>query len=603
MALMALTWTLYLPVLECGFINFDDGEYVFNNAPVSNGLTPNGALWAFRTFHLSNWHPLTWLSYMLDVQLWGVDAQGHHFTNLCWHSANTLGLFLLLRRMTGEDWRPAFVAALFALHPLHVESVAWISERKDLLSTFFGILCLWAYVRYTEKPTVGRYCLVMLALTIGLMAKPMLVTLPCVMLLLDYWPLDRLSENRPCGVVAEKLPLLALSAASGVVTFLAQRSGGSVIPLDQFPFAWRVANSVVTYADYLLKTAWPVNLAFFYPVTTGRIDGWTVAASALCLVGITALAVLRVRRTPAVLVGWLWYLGTLVPVIGLVQVGKQAAADHYTYLPLIGVFLAITWGVPIASGRAARAALVATACAALALCLWLGRVQVSYWKTPQALWERALRVEPANPVAHHCLGMLDLTSGRLRQAKEHFRSAFQFDPHFDLAYASLGVAHRWEGHERAAIVDFQRALTIDPRRAGTWQQLALVRACHADWRQASMEFRRALELDPDNPALLAMLAAARCNAGDEGEARRLYGQAVRRDPNIAARADHLAKSCLSLRGPGLRVAAEASFYATLACQCTDFRYAAMNETWVTAAAAAVRQARLPELPLEPADEP
>ena len=341
MVLFIGTLLAYSPVVNHDFLSYDDNQYIVSNPHVSPGLTRDGFVWAWTHFHAANWHPLTWLSHMVDCQLFGVESAKHHFVNLLLHTANAIALFLVLRRLTGETWRPFWVAAFFALHPLHVESVAWVAERKDLLSTFFGLLALGAYARYADRPGLGRYLLVVLAFVLSLLSKPMLVTLPFVLLLLDGWPLRRDGWR---WLVLEKVPLLLVSAASCAVTVFAQRAGGAVVPLERMPLEVRAASAVLAYLGYLRQTIWPIGLAGFYPMQAMRLG--TVAAAGLGLVLVTGLALALRRRAPAVLVGWLWYLGTLVPVIGLVQVGAQASADRYTYVPLIGIFIAGAWAVP-----------------------------------------------------------------------------------------------------------------------------------------------------------------------------------------------------------------------------------------------------------------
>ena len=332
------------------FVNYDDNAYVYENPQVAGGLTAHGIAWAFTSFHVSNWHPLTWLSHMLDCQFYGLHAGGHHLTNVLLHAATAILLFLVLRRMTGDLWPSAFVAAVFAIHPLRAESVAWVAERKDVLSGLFFMLTLGAYAGYARRPfSLGRYLTVVLLFALGLMAKPMLVTLPFVLLLLDYWPLGRIGPHRRTGissfrrVVVEKIPLLALTAASCVATVIAQ--GTAVIAIDVIPLPSRIANALVSYVAYMGQLFYPAGLAVLYPHPEGGLPIWKVAASSLVLAGISAAALVWRRRFPYLFVGWFWYVGMLVPVIGLVQVGLHAMADRYTYLPQIGLCIAVTWGV------------------------------------------------------------------------------------------------------------------------------------------------------------------------------------------------------------------------------------------------------------------
>jgi len=362
--LVVLTLGVYLRALGNGFTIFDDDDYVTNNQMVLQGLTSDGINWAFHTFKNSNWHPLTWISHMLDVSLFDMEPLGHHLTSVLLHLANTLLLFWFLHRLTRCPWRSGFVAALFAIHPLHVESVAWIAERKDVLSTFFWMVTMLAYLRYVEKPTFERQLLVIIPYGLGLLAKPMLVTLPLMLLLLDYWPLRRASlfGEKPSKNAAslydlfwEKLPLFGLSAASCFMTYHAQKAGHAVAELNLLPLGVRAANGVCSYVSYLGKTIWPARLAALYPHPDRTIPEWQTVVSALIMIAITVLVIRALRSRPYLAVGWLWFVGTLVPVIGLVQVGEQAMADRYTYIPLIGIFIMVAWGVN-ASGRGGEGA-------------------------------------------------------------------------------------------------------------------------------------------------------------------------------------------------------------------------------------------------------
>ena len=403
--LIVLTLAAYWPVRHAGFTNCDDDAYVTENPPVLHGLTGNGVKWAFTTFHASNWHPLTWLSHMADCSLFGENAAGSHLVNVGFHLANTLLLLLLLWRLTGAVWRSGFVAALFALHPLHVESVAWIAERKDVLSTCFGLLTLLAYVRYVEGSKVQSpkskvwYGLALLCFVLGLMSKPMLVTWPFILLLLDYWPLRRLQLSTGHSklktllfFVREKLAFFGLAAAASAVTFWAQKTGGAVVPLQELPLLNRLANVAVAYVAYLAKAFWPTRLAVLYPFVLD-LPVMKVALAVVGLLAATVFSFLAARRAPYVLMGWVWFVGTLVPVIGLVQVGNQAMADRYTYIPLVGVFIVVSWGaVDLTSRwRGQRFALSAGAAVVLAGCFIGTRLQVGYWRNSLALFSHALQ--------------------------------------------------------------------------------------------------------------------------------------------------------------------------------------------------------------------
>ena len=387
--LLAVTMMAYSAVGSFGFVNFDDPDYVYRNLQVAQGLTWSGVQWAFTTGHASNWHPLTWISHMLDVQVFGLHPGAHHVINLLLHLANTLLLFGVLQRSTGATGRSALVAALFAVHPLHVESVVWIAERKDVLSTLFFMLTLWAYVSYTHSPALRRYLAVFVLLALGLMAKPMLVTLPFVLLLLDLWPLKRVGVDAwdratATRLVVEKIPLFALVAISSIVTFLVQREGGAVINLEGISLALRLSNALLSYIAYIGNMVWPSGLAILYPYP-GSIPMWKSAAALALLLAASAAAIMAVRRRPYVTVGWFWYVGTLVPVIGIVQVGTQAMADRYTYIPLIGLFLLIAWGGYDLPGReSSRRVPLAAVCvmmvATLGVATWN---QSRYWAGPK----------------------------------------------------------------------------------------------------------------------------------------------------------------------------------------------------------------------------
>ncbi|NIQ87873.1 MAG: hypothetical protein GWN93_01765, partial [Deltaproteobacteria bacterium] len=394
---------------------------------VHKGLTRESFIWAFTTTDEANWHPLTWLSHMVDCQLYGLNPAGHHLTNVLLHSASTVLLFLILLGMTGSRWRSALVAALFALHPLHVESVAWVAERKDVLSTLFWMLTLWAYLAYTKRPERKRYLLIIVAFTLGLMAKPMLVTLPFVLLLLDYWPLKRIelgqsasglpAANQPSTIaekpgaqafrlLLEKTPLFVLTAASSVVTFVVQKSEGAVGALEVYPLKIRVANALVSYVSYIIKMIWPQNLAVFYPHPGQSLPMWQAVAAGILLVLISIAVIRAGRRQPYLPVGWLWYLGTLVPVIGLVQVGAQAMADRYTYVPLIGLFIMAAWGVPelMKKWHHRRVALVVSAALVLFALMTCARLQLRHWKNSIALLSHAHAVTAKSYLVHNNLG-------------------------------------------------------------------------------------------------------------------------------------------------------------------------------------------------------
>jgi len=431
----------YLPTFANGFVNLDDSLYVTGNPWVLKGLAPESLAWALTANVANNWHPLTLLSHLLDVQLFGLHAAGHHGTSLLLHAANGLLLFAVLRRMTGRLWRSWTVAALFAVHPTHVESVAWISERKDVLSALFWILAMAAWTAWARQPAPGRYLVVMILMVLGLAAKPMVVTLPFVLLLLDAWPLERLHLGWR-RLILEKLPLLALSAISSLVTLRYQET--SMVPLEVLPLSFRLANAAVAYAAYLGKTLFPWHLAVFYPIPLA-IPVWKTAGAAALLIAITAFAVWRARRSLWLLTGWLWFLGTLVPVIGLVQVGRQAMADRYLYLPSIGLYLAVVWGIAeLVKRREVRLAMAAAAILALAAATW---TQTRTWQDSVTLYRHALAVTDGNYLAH--LGLAKALTARQdwNGAAEQYRAALALRPEFREARLGLDAVLRQRARE------------------------------------------------------------------------------------------------------------------------------------------------------------
>jgi tetratricopeptide (TPR) repeat protein len=461
-ALALLTLAAYLPTLHNGFVNLDDGLYVTGNPHVQQGITGAGVAWALTANVANNWHPLTLLSHLLDCQLFGLDAAGHHATSLLLHLANVVLLFAVLRRLTGAVWRSAAVAALFAVHPAHVESVAWVAERKDVLSALFWLLAMAAYGRYARRPSVGRYLPVALAMALGLAAKPMVVTLPFALLLLDIWPLERLGLGWK-RLAVEKLPLLALSAASSLVTLHYQRT--SLAPLGLDPWSLRLANAAVSYTAYLGKLLLPSNLAVFYPIPLA-IPAWKVAGAVALLAILTALAVRTARKAPWLLVGWLWFLGTLVPVIGLVQVGRQAMADRYTYIPSIGLFVAIVWGIAGLVGE--RRAVLATAAAVVIALLVAGTwMQAGTWRDSVTLYRHALAVTPDNYLAHLGLAKALVAKGDGAGAAEQYRAALALRPGLIEARAGLeAVLHAEDPHHPGPLLPTREKREKDVRRMG-----------------------------------------------------------------------------------------------------------------------------------------
>jgi tetratricopeptide (TPR) repeat protein len=554
--LVAAVFLVFGQTLRHGFVNYDDDQYFYANPHVLAGLTGQGTMWAFHCGYANNWHPLTWLSLMLDAQCFGPGAAGPHLTNIILHAVSTVLLFLLLRRMTGARWRSAAVAAVFAIHPLHVESVAWVSERKDVLSGLFFMLTLLMYVRYVEKSEVQSpkskvfYALSLLAFAGGLMSKPMLVTVPFVLLLLDWWPLNRVagfgfkvegssvSSRRTLNLkllVLEKCPFFLLSAGSGVVTVLAQRE----VLQSAVPLAVRLANAAVACVTYLGRMVWPVNLAAFYPYPD-NIPVWETAGAGAVLITITGLVFFLARRFPYLLSGWLWYLGMLVPVLGLVQVGDQSHADRYAYLPLIGIALILAWGLTdmTASWRYQRLLLGAAAggmMSALMMCAWS---QTVWWRDGESLWRHALACTSNNYTAHNNLGYLLAAQGRTDVAVEHYQKALEIFPEYAEANNNLGRIFLNEGRLDEAKEYFQRAIRLKPGAAEAHNNLAIVLARQEDSVGAFQQYQTAIEHNPDFPEAYNNLAILQASQGRFAESEADYRAALALKPDYAQAHDN-----------------------------------------------------------------
>jgi tetratricopeptide (TPR) repeat protein len=536
------TLVVYYPVRNGQFLSLDDNLYVTENPAVRAGLSWRTIRSAFTSLTAANWHPLTMLSLELDSTLFGLKYEpealargpaGFHLVNLGLHTLSAVLLLLVLQRMTGTLWPSAWVAALFAVHPLHVESVAWVAERKDMLSGLFWMLALLAYARYAEAASFGRMAWVFLAMTLGLLAKPMLVTLPCVLLLLDYWPLERFRSN-VWPLVREKLPLFALSAAFSAIAVAAQHQQHALMTFEAIPLRLRLENAPVAYLVYLRKMVWPVDLAPFYPFNTNGWPAWEVITALAVLLGITALAWWQRERRPYVLVGWLWYLGTLVPVIGLVQVGLQAWADRYTYLPLIGIFIALAWGASdlLASWRLQRVALTLLGLSSAVLCMALTFVQVGYWYDDFRLWPHTLKVTQANDFAHNQLGACLDREGKLDQAMKHYAQAVAINPKYDLAQINLARGYWRQGKRAEALESIRAALEVNPRNESAHFLLGLA-LVESQPEEAREHFREALRLQPDNAKMYAAVAQGFEALGDLEESARLLAGAVELAPESA----------------------------------------------------------------------
>lgn len=533
--LVVATFAAFWPVHKYSFVGYDDHQYVTDNQHVKAGLTSDGIIWAFTTGHASNWHPLTWLSHMLDCQLFGTDPGWHHLINLLIHTISAIVLFAVFKKMTGAVWLSGFVAAAFALHPLHVESVAWIAERKDVLSGLFWMLTMAVYLRYVKQPGLGPYVATIFVFALGLMAKPMLVTLPFVLLLLDYWPLERLKLSNLGGLVLEKAPLFILSAVSSVVTFVVQRSGGAVIDMEEVPIGILAANGLISYLTYISKMFWPCRLAPFYPYTFDKSSLWLAVFAALLVAGISILVVVLAARHRYVLVGWFWYIGTLVPVIGLVQVGTQARADRYTYIPSIGVSIIIAWGAVELSQkwRHRKVVLAISAAIVTAAMLLAARMQVRHWQDSITLFSRAVEVTKSNYLGHAGLGKALHSRGKIDEAISQYRQALQINPNYTIARYNLANALSRQGKKDEAIKDYREVLRIDPNNARAHNNLGNALAGQQKIDEAIIHYRRALEIEPDNPKTHNNLGSALAIQGKFDEAVGCFRRAIELKANDA----------------------------------------------------------------------
>jgi tetratricopeptide (TPR) repeat protein len=544
LGLAILTVITFWSLKDCGFINLDDDFYVYGNAYVQSGLNWNsiGQAVSSELVKISgNWHPLTWLSWMLDYQIFGLNPHAFHLINLLFHVMNTILLFLILCRMTKTLWPSAFVAALFAIHPLHVQSVAWIAERKDVLSTFFWMLTMGAYSYYVEHPGFRRYFLVLLFFILGLMAKPMLVTLPFVLLLLDYWPLQRFQEIKPDHKIQtevfktvtsdkqkkkyknkqtiketsevkkpadpeykwsliypllwEKVPFFVLAILSSIVTYIAQQSAGAIPSIKALSPVVRIANALVSYIAYIGKMIWPSNLAVFYPYPKYFLL-WQFLESALLMIAITLVVIWRSKRSPYWATGWLWYVGTLVPVIGIVHVGGQAMADRYTYIPMIGLFIIVAWGVPdiLRKWKYRKEILLASSALSILCLSIITWTQVGYWRNSITLFDHALKVTDNNWLAYSTRGVAYKGLGNYRQAIEDYDRAIEINPGYANAYYNRGYTYNELGNYRQAVEDYDRAIEINPGYANAYYNRALVYLTQGDNISSCRDARKACEL-------------------------------------------------------------------------------------------------------------
>jgi protein O-mannosyl-transferase len=625
--LSAMTLITFWPLRHCDFVNYDDTAYVTENPQVLGGLSLAHAGWAFRTSCLGNWQPLTLLSHMLDVQIFGLNAGRHHLTSVCFHVANTLLLFLVLQRTTGRPWPSVVVAALFALHPLHVESVAWISERKDVLSTFFALLSLWAYARYAEGRRKDAECrmkeaggvrhlarpiaafilrpssFILLSLTffaLSLMSKAMFVTLPFLLLLLDYWPLRRLERTQQeearvpsaeSGItpqtsgftfhvsritvfplLLEKLPFLALSVIATCVSVLLLSGSGATREVMEVGVGDRLARSFVAYQHYLVSLIWPSSLAMPC-LRPARLPTWEILSAMVVVSGLTLGAIWQGRRRPYLLVGWLWFLGTLVPVIGLVPLGAHAVADRYTYFPLIGLCLALVWGAAEWPARWShrRATLAAAAGAVLLGCLVTSRAQVRCWRDSGTLFRHAVAVTSANYIAHGALGLHLFNQGKVDEAIQHFETALRIEPRYDVAHSHLGRALAEQRRYDEAVAHFETALSLRPDDAKTHHNFGSVLMLQGRHAEAVRQFEEVLRLQPDHVGAHNNLAIGYRKLGRIGDAISQYRAALRLPPDSLEALNNLAWLLAAHPDARFRNGAEALSLATRACELTQYQ--------------------------------
>jgi protein O-mannosyl-transferase len=545
--LAAITWVVFAKTRGYPFVTYDDPQYVYENAKVAAGLSPEGIFWGLTHTVGGNWHPLTVISHMLDCQLFGLKPAGHHFTNVFLHTTAVILLFVVLRAMTRTFWQSVFVAALFAIHPLHVESVAWISERKDVLSAVFFMLTLGAYVRYVRKRSLSWYLLALLVFALGLMSKPMLVTVPFLLLLLDYWPLKRFALERPAEprqkrrvedsgntrrIILEKLPFLLLSCGSCAATLVAQR--GFIDPMGHLSLIERLGNAALATVVYLRQFVWPSGLCVFYPHPRHSLPLLQVLIAALFTVSVSAAAFIWRRRYPYIFTGWFWFLGMLVPVSGMIQVGEQAHADRYTYLPQIGLYILATWFVAdtVSKWRHRRVVLGTAIVCSIVTLMWLAWIQTGYWRDSRALWGRALAVNPQNDTAHVSLCDLDLREHHLEDAIFHARKAVEIRPDSTDAHSRLAVALSELGQNEEARVHFQKILETHQIRPRVHYNVGtlLLNSGHLD--EAILEFQKELQIQPEFVEAHNNLGIAFSSKGEFDNALAHFEKAVELDPHL-----------------------------------------------------------------------
>jgi len=545
--LILCTLLVYHQAAGFDFQNYDTATYVYQNRHVKAGLSMAGVRWAFTAVHASNWHPLTWLSHMLDVELYGLVPGRHHLTNVLLHVVNGLLLFLILRRMTGKLWQSSLVAAMFALHPIHIQSVAWVAERKDLLSAFFGFWSIGAYLHYVRHSGIIRYLMVLVLFSLSLLSKPMLVTLPFVLLLLDYWPLHRFklpgAKRHPASesqlsfrpiLIIEKIPLLMASAGSCAVTVFAQQTGGAVTTLEAFPLTVRIANALVSYLGYIGKMIWPSKLAILYP-HPGMPPLWQPVVCGIVLLIASYAAVRLIKSRPWFFVGWFWYLGTLVPVIGLVQVGGQAMADRYAYIPFIGLYILVAWWLEalVARWPSAKLLKVLPHLLIMGALMLVTSHELKFWQNSGTLFKRALEVTRGNYVAHNSLGVYLADHGREDDAIAQFNKVLEINPGSHRSHYNVGLALVAKEKFEQAIPHFKRALELNPDSAASRVKLGYAFYRLGQLEQAAENYKLALQIDSENAEAYNYLGLIMVRRRNIKKALAFFRQALRADPDYA----------------------------------------------------------------------
>jgi tetratricopeptide (TPR) repeat protein len=530
------------------FVRYDDPEYITENPHIQSGLTAQTIKWAFTSGYAANWHPLTWLSHALDVQLFGMNPLGHHLHSLALHIATTILLFWVLQSMTGALWPSAFVAMVFGLHPLHVESVAWAAQRKDVLCVFFWMLTMAAYLSYARRGGALRYLLVVACFALGLMAEPVIVTLPVILVVLDFWPLGRMSKAHAdedaadvslakfrqaslIRLIVEKVPLFVLALASAIVTFLVQQKGGTTADVD-FGLGFRISNAIVSMIGYLYKIVWPVGLAVVYPLPLDGWPAWKPMVGVIALALVSAFVVCSAKKRPWLLTGWVWYLVTLIPVIGLVQVGSQALADRYTYLPSVGILIMLSWAAAeLSAGWPHRAAIGAVLSGLVGAAMIIGtHTQVSYWKDSASLYAHALSVTRDNYIIERYLGTLLQNRGRLDEAEEHYRRSVRIHPGFTEGYLALGQMLETEGKLGEAVQLYEQAAKLNPSDYQPFYKIGAIEAQQGSLDDAARHLRQSIQLNPSFARAHVDLGQVFAAQGKYDDAIRCYEQAIRLNP-------------------------------------------------------------------------